>query len=179
MPVLQAIKRLFSARTGVRKASDVPKQAAGDIRDGAQNVAEGAARNVGRGAASPLAAGVGLGGLSLGGAYAYGQYSDQQAAASATERQQSYYDRVREIERLYQNGDISEAEMERMKAEARQAYYASQNSTRGLGPLDVIARMGTIELVVALVAAAVVGKAVLPVVARRVDLPDFNVDAFT
>lgn len=119
-----------------------------DIADGARS----SAKSFGRGLSSP----VGIAGVSVGGAYGYGEYSNLQEQQQQTERYQSFQARLDEIQAKYERGEITKQEMKRRKEEARQEYYAAQGDTsRGLSPMQVLNEMSSLQL------ATVVGGTVL------------------
>lgn len=110
-----------------------------DIADGARS----SAKSFGQGLTSPL----GIAGVSVGGAYGYGQYSDLQENQQQTERYQTFQDRLDEIQRNYERGEITKQEMRSRKEQARQEYYAAQGDTnRGLTPMQVLAEMSPLQL---------------------------------
>lgn len=130
--------------------------AAGAVGDAVRpgiNFAEEAASGAGdivktgvRKGTSPLSVAAG-GGT---GAYAYGQYTDLQAEEDRTNRYALYQQRLAEIEAMYSNGEISKSEMENLREQATEAYYSSiddDSSNRGLSFTELVAQMGTIQLV--------------------------------
>lgn len=83
------------------------------------------------------------------GAYTYGEYTDVKEQIARTDRYSEYQERVATIEDEYGRGEISKARMEALKEEARNTYYASNDddaSNRGLTLTELVAQMGTIQL---------------------------------
>lgn len=118
------------------------------IRRSGDRVVSGASKTIQTGVrkgTSPLS--VAAGGAA--GAYSYGQYTDYQEEQERSDRYEQFQTRVETIEQRYANGEISHAEMEQLKEEAREAYYASggeDTSHRGLSWADTVSQMTTTQL---------------------------------
>lgn len=131
MGVFSALKS--AARSSTSAADDIADAASDTIRTGVRK------------GTSPLSIAA-VGGA---GAYSYGQFTDAQNAEQRTERYTTYQERLAEIEQMYERGEISKGEMEDMKEQARQDYYASgdeNGDNRGLSFTEFLAQLGTIQL---------------------------------
>lgn len=104
------------------------------------------------------------------GAYAYKQKTDVEEEAQRTDRYSQYQKRIAAIENQYASGEISHAEMERLKEEARQAFYNSNGDDNpdGLSFTELIAQMGSLQLLASAGVVSLIVYFVLRPVAQRI-----------
>jgi len=132
---------------------------ADDIKSGASNTISTGIRK----GTSPLS----VGALGAAGAYSYGQYSDTQSQQEKTARYEAYQNRLDEIDQMYQSGEITKAERDRLRKQARETYLASSGrENQGVSLTEVIAQMGPIQLAVAAGVASIFTYFVLAPLAR-------------
>lgn len=139
--VARLVKKPFP--TSTRKAAD---DVADDTVDGASEVARQSTR--------PIAGALGVAGLGGAGAYAYGEQQQTKQEAERSRRYQEYQNRIAQIEREYERGNISKSEMETRKQQAWEAYRRSLgDDNAGMTFTEFLAELGTFQLL-ALVALA-------------------------
>jgi|GEM_PF-1512001 hypothetical protein len=123
------------------------KAAVSSLRSVGDDFATGASNTISTGVkkgTSPLSIAA-VGGA---GAYSYGQYTDAAKADAQTERYTAYQKRLSEIELMYDQGEITRDEMMAMKEQAEQDFRRSNGDDNpdGLSLAELLAQMGTIQL---------------------------------
>lgn len=147
------------ARTLRKPFPSSAKKAADDVADDGVT----AAGEVGRQTTRPIATALGVAGVGGAGAYAYGEQQETKQENQRSERYQKYQNRIAAIEREYERGNISKAEMEARKQEAWEAYRRSMgDDTAGMTLSQFIMNLGTGQLIALSILASVSVYVIVP-----------------